>query len=149
MFEQHCRGDFVWFCFWLKSPLILHTFVIRIYSITKRHSVAGYFSKCNVADCVFEVNNDCIECVGLMKENMAADPAALAGRGCYIWHRQNLADLAWGILKRATWAFPRAVMSSSPSPLHTHTYMLDNTGKNAPANKNRTQNIQKLRSVNC
>ena len=70
--------------------------MIRIYSITKRHSVAGYFSKCNVADCVFEVNNDCIECVELMKENMAADPAALAGRGCYIWHRQNLADLAWG-----------------------------------------------------
>ena len=84
MFEQRCRSDFVWFCFGLKSPLILNTFVIRIYCITKRHSIAGYFSKCNVADCVLQVNNDCIECVGLMKENMAADSAALAGMGCYI-----------------------------------------------------------------
>ena len=100
MFEQRCRSDFVWFCFGLKSPLILHTFVIRIYSITKRHSVAGYFNKCNVADCVFEVNNDCIECVGLMKQNMAADPAPLVGvvvvgvGEVYFWRMQNVADLA-------------------------------------------------------
>uniref|UniRef100_UPI003AF85140 hypothetical protein n=1 Tax=Thiolapillus sp. TaxID=2017437 RepID=UPI003AF85140 len=67
--------------------------------ITKRHSIAVFFSKCNVADCVLQVN-DCIECVGLMKENMAADPAPLVGvvvvgvGEVYFWRMQNVADLA-------------------------------------------------------